>query len=100
MPRVEMPSSISGASLGLSGGWSSLRMPGLSSPEMSCSSGMSDMSLRSEMDDTLRFERIESERLMAETKGRKYLVNSPTTSNRSTLLTICIRIATLPMTPA
>lgn len=68
MPRVETPSSISGASLGLSGGWSSLRMPGLSSPEMSCSIGMSDMSLRSEMDDTLRLERIESERLIAETE--------------------------------
>ena len=61
-----MPSSRSWASLGLSGGWSSLSIPGLSSPDMSCSIGTSDISLRSDMDETFRLERIESERLMAE----------------------------------
>ena len=65
IPRVEMPSSISGASLGLSGGWSSLRIPGLSSPDMSWSMGTSDISLRSEMDDTFRLDRMESDRLIA-----------------------------------
>lgn len=69
IPRFAMPSSRSWASLGLSGGWSSLSIPGLSSPDMSCSIGTSDISLRSEMDDTFRLERTESERLMAEKKN-------------------------------
>ena len=55
-----MPSSISGESL--SGGWSLLRIPGLFSPDMSWSIGTSDMSLRSEMDDTYRLDRIEFDR--------------------------------------
>ena len=57
-----MHSSTSGRSVGLSGGWSSLRMPGLSSPDTSSSRCTSEMSLRDEIDDTLRLERTESDR--------------------------------------
>ena len=74
IPWVDRPSSISGASLGLSGGRSSLRIPGIFSPDMSWSMGTSDTSLRSEMDNTFRLDRMESDRLIATRKKKRNLI--------------------------
>lgn len=55
-------SSVSLLSLGLSGGWSSLRTPGDSSPLASPGIPGSEVSLRSEIELTLRFDCMESAR--------------------------------------
>jgi len=56
-------SSVSLLSLGLSGGWSSLRIPGDSSPLTSPPPPCSDVSLRSDSELTFRFDCTESVRL-------------------------------------
>ena len=86
IPWVDRPSSISGASLGLSGGRSSLRIPGIFSPDMSWSMGTSDTSLRSEMDNTFRLDRMESDRLIATRKKKRNLIAKKKTRWKKHLL--------------
>ena len=110
IPLTEMHSSISATSLGLSGCWSSLKMPGLSSPEMSCSKWTSEKSLRSDMEDTFRLDRTESDLLKAAYQRKTALtITSALKQNvkqrqhskdeSREVLTFRIGIAPFPMTP-
>jgi len=68
-------SSVSLLSLGLSGGWSSLRIPGDSSPLTSPPPPCSDVSLRSDSELTFRFDCTESVRLTEMGMSRQNFCN-------------------------
>lgn len=83
-------SSASLLSLGLSGGWSSLKIPGDSSPLTSPPPPSSDISLRSESELTFRFDCTESVRLTE--MGIEYFgLFSDAWSYRYRILTILVK---------